>query len=218
MLLLARNKAIFDADILLHLVKTNTIDLVIELFDVIYVSDYVYDVEIRKHTDEHRKLTKLINSDKLIVLTYSKLTEPQKKAYRETVKVLESKTSKDKVNEGEKVTAGFTKACNIYYYMSDDNKAALYIASLAGVDVVNFCDLLYLYIAVKGKEHADKLKKAYSDFVGLFDPGKEPNILKQDGRVIEFKDVIARCYDRFRDNKNLADLLELLKRIQSSRD
>jgi hypothetical protein len=191
---------------------------VIELIDVIFVSDYVYNVEIKKDTEECRKMTKLINSGKLVVLEYPKLTEQQKRTYRETVKVLEANTTKEKVNEGEKITACFAKACNIYYYMTDDNKAAPYIVSLAGVDIVNFCDLLYLYIAVKGKEHADRLRKAYSDFIGLFDQGKEPNIIKQNGSILDFRDVMARCYDRFKDNKNLVDLLELLKRLKSNKE
>ena len=215
MLLLARNKAIFDADILIHLVKTNSIDLVIELFDVIYISDYVNNVEIKKDTEEQRELAKLINVGKLKVLEYPKLTEQQRTIYKETVKVLEANTIEGKVNEGEKITACFAKACNIYYYMSDDNKAAPYIASLAGVDIVNFCDLLYLHIAVKGKEQSEQLKKAYLDFIGLYEKGKEPNIIKKDGEIIEFRDVMGRCYDRFNENKNLKALLELLIKINS---
>lgn len=214
-LLLARNKAIFDADILIHFVKTDAINLVIELFGAIYVSDYVFNVEIKKDTMEYRRLSKLSNTGKLVTLGFHKLTEQQKKIYRETVIVLEANTKKDSVNEGEKVTASFAKACNIYYYMSDDNKAAPYIVSLTGIDVVNYCDLLYLYIVVKGKEHADRLRKIYSDFIALFDHGKEPNIIKKDGQVIEFKDAIGRCFDRFKRSKNLTDFLELLKRIHS---
>ena len=45
---MARIKAIFDADILIHLVKTNAINFAIETLGIIYVSDYVYQHEIKK--------------------------------------------------------------------------------------------------------------------------------------------------------------------------
>jgi len=124
---LARNKAVFDADILFHLIETEFIDSVIELFDTVFVSDYVYDVEVKKNTAEAKKLEKLKNSDKLKILEYGKLTDLQKMIYRETIKVIEKSSTEDQVNEGEKITASFAKAHNIYYYMSDDNKAAPHI-------------------------------------------------------------------------------------------
>jgi len=51
-------KAIFDADILIHLVKTKAIDLAIDSIDSIYISEWVYNNEIKKSTDEGKRIEK----------------------------------------------------------------------------------------------------------------------------------------------------------------
>lgn len=55
---MARNKAIFDADILINLVRTNSFDYLVSHFDKIYVADYVWNVESKKNTEEERFLEK----------------------------------------------------------------------------------------------------------------------------------------------------------------
>lgn len=54
-----RVKAIFDADILIHLVKTNAIGFAIDILEQIYISEYVYEHEINKTTNEGKKIQKL---------------------------------------------------------------------------------------------------------------------------------------------------------------
>ena len=75
----------------------------------------------------------------------------QKNIYNETYKLLKTKdvgTEHDDnvINEGERVTASFAKAVNIYYYMSDDNRAAPHIRSLTDIDIINYCDILFIYL------------------------------------------------------------------------
>lgn len=47
-----QKKAVFDADILINLVKTNSFDYLGSHFDKIYVADYVWNTEIKNNTDE----------------------------------------------------------------------------------------------------------------------------------------------------------------------
>ena len=147
----------FDPNIILiHLLKTNAINFAIEALGIIYVSDYVYQNEIKKDTPEGKAIEKLKNSGNIKIILYSGLTPVQKKVYKETYKLLKkedvSENPEDNpINEGERVTASFAKACNIYYYMSDDNRASSQIRSLASVDIVNFCDILLHLINVTRK-------------------------------------------------------------------
>lgn len=115
---MARVKAVFDADILIYLVKTRTIDLALMLLDTIYISEYVYQQEIRKDTEEGRIIEKLKNTGKIKILEYNILTDVQKRVYRETYKLLKkeeisSDLNDNPINEGERVTTSFAKACNI---------------------------------------------------------------------------------------------------------
>ena len=43
MRVLARNKAIFDADILINMVKTKSLDYLTGIFEKIYISGYVWE-------------------------------------------------------------------------------------------------------------------------------------------------------------------------------
>lgn len=87
---MARVKAIFDADILIHLVKTDSIELAIEVLEVLYISEYVYQEEIKKDTQEGKQIEKLKNKGQIKILSYSGLTSPQKKIYEETYKLLKN--------------------------------------------------------------------------------------------------------------------------------
>lgn len=109
---MARNKAIFDADILIHMVKTGSFDCLISIFEEIYVSDYVWNVEIKDGTDEHRILTKLRNKGFIKVLEYNKLADKQQVIYRDTDSKLRIK-GLDNINEGERRTASFAKAYSV---------------------------------------------------------------------------------------------------------
>jgi len=45
---LAKNKAIFDTDILINVVKTKSVEYLVSVFEQIYVSDYVWNCEIKE--------------------------------------------------------------------------------------------------------------------------------------------------------------------------
>ncbi|MFQ9247078.1 MAG: hypothetical protein ACLR3R_06605 [Clostridium paraputrificum] len=52
---MAKIKAVFDADILIHLIKTNSIEFASETIGDIYLSEYVYKKEINLQTIEGKK-------------------------------------------------------------------------------------------------------------------------------------------------------------------
>lgn len=53
---MAKNKGIFDADILIHICNTNMLDILFDYFECIYISDYVFNAEIKTNS----KVEKLI--------------------------------------------------------------------------------------------------------------------------------------------------------------
>jgi hypothetical protein len=112
------------------------------------------------------------------------------------------------INEGERITACFAKACNIYYYMSDDNRASSHIRSLASVDIVNFCDILFMHVFIFSKLKIDELRQSYKDFINLYDKDKIPKILKNKGVIRTFEEMMGICYDKFHKNSNLKRLLD----------
>lgn len=213
---MARVKAVFDADILIHLVETNTIKFALDTLNCIYISDYVYQCEIKKDTEVGKAIEKLKNTDKIKILEYNGLTIQQQRVYRDTYKLLKKEDISDDpeenpINEGERVTAAFAKACNIYYYMSDDNKAAPYIKSLAAVDVINFCDILFLYLWAFGKDDLEHLRTSYKSFIDLYDENKIPRIIKDNGRLLSFEEMMGRCYDKFHQSNTLKALMNNIK-------
>lgn len=213
---MARIKAIFDADILIHLVETDSIKFALETLNCIYISEYVYQHEIRKGTETKKVIGKLINTGKVKILTYDSLTTKQRFVYKETDRLLQRETisedlEKNPINEGERRTAAFAKACNIYYYMSDDNKAAPYIKSLAAVEVINFCDILFLYLWIFGKDDIEQLRIRFKSFVDSYDEDKIPNIIKLKGELLPFAEVMGRCYDKFHNSNNLQALMNNIK-------
>ena len=115
------------------------------------------------------------------------------------------------INEGERVTAAFAKACNIYYYMSDDNRASSYIKSLTGIDIINFCDILFLYILKFDITNIEKLKVTYQAFINLFDADKIPKTLKENGNLLSFEYMMAKCYDKFHNSTRLKAFMDNLK-------
>ncbi|KZL94015.1 hypothetical protein [Clostridium magnum] len=92
--------------------------------------------------------------------------------------------------------------------MSDDNKAAPYIKSLAAVEIINFCDILFLYIRVHDKNELDNLQNCYVKFTELYEEGKEPKIIKMNGKVLPFIEVIRRSYIKFSKSENLKRLMD----------
>lgn len=211
-----RVKAIFDDDILIHLVKTNAIGFAIDILEQIYISEYVYEHEINKTTNEGKKIQKLKNSGKLIILNDKLLTPRQKNVYNETYKLLKDKnfsTNHDDnlINEGERVTASLAKASNIYYYMSDDNRAAPHIRSLTDVDIINYCDILYMHLDVYNQSEKDKLKKCYEDYINLYDSDKIPRIVRNKDKPCTFVEMMGRCFSKFQQTPNLKRLLDSIK-------
>ncbi len=53
---MARNKAIFDTDILINMFRTGSLDYMIEIFEDIYVSYYVFEVESRNYVTLRNKI------------------------------------------------------------------------------------------------------------------------------------------------------------------
>ena len=139
---MARNKAIFDADILINVVKTKSVEYLILVFEQIYVSDYVWNCEIKENTQEYPVLKSMLNRGFIKILEFSKLTVVQQGIYKNAYQILKTQTLPEFVNEGEKITAAYAKAHNVAYYISDDNKAAPHIRSVANIEVINYCDLL----------------------------------------------------------------------------
>ena len=189
--MLARNKAIFDADVLINMVKTKSLDYLISMFEQIYVSDYVWEQEIKHGTEEKRVLSKLKNRGFIVLIQYDGLTESQQAIYRQAYDILKNKAPSKYVNEGERRTASFAKANSIDYYMSDDNKAAPYIKSLADVAVINYCDLLFMAYSVN-EENVKRIAEYYKAYLSLFEPGCLPKILRgKDGEILEFSILMA---------------------------
>lgn len=209
---MARIKAIFDADILIHLVKTKAMYFAIKTLGMLYVSDYVYQQEIKKDTFEGKQIEKLKSSGKLKIIEFSGLTEAQKRVYRENYKLLKKEDIRgNPINEGERVTACLAKAVNIYYYMSDDNKAAPYIRSLVSVDIINFSDILFLYLVAFKKSDIEKLRESYRKFLAMYDSDKTPKIFKCRGIIRSFEEMMGVCFDKFQKNDNLKRLLDSVK-------
>ncbi|AOR24990.1 hypothetical protein [Clostridium taeniosporum] len=214
---MSRVKAIFDADILIHLVKTNAIDFAINTIDYIYISEWVYENEIKKTTAEGKTIKKLNNVGKIKILKYDKLTSHQKIVFKETYKLLKDKNTSTNhddnfINEGERSTASFAKALNIYYYMSDDNRAAPHIRSLAAIDIINYCDILFIYLYAYGNiAEKDKLEKCYQNYIKLYDANKIPKILRNKDTTYTFIEIIGRCFSRFEQTPNLKKFLDDVK-------
>lgn len=211
-----RVKAIFDADILIHLVKTNAIGFAIDAIGQIYISEYVYEQEINKNTNEGKKIEKLKNSGNLTILKYDSLNSQQKSVYRETYKLLKEKNASanhddNPINEGERVTASFAKASNIYYYMSDDNRAAPHIRSLTDVDIINYCDILFLHLYAYNNAEKDSLEKCYQNYIKLYDPDKIPKIIRNNDKIYTFIEMMGRCFARFEQRPNLKRLRDYVK-------
>ena len=211
MIALARNKAIFDADILINAVKTKSIEYLASVFECIYMSEYVWNCEIKDDSPEYPVIKKMYNKGFIKLLEYSNLTSVQQKIYKNAYQILKVQTLPEFVNEGERVTAAFAKAHNVAYYMSDDNKAAPFIRSIAGVEVINYCDVLY--IAYVGNENdLEKLEQFYHAYLETFESGQIPkNVRSRDGSKMSFGEVLVKACNKFERNKQLKDLLDLFE-------
>lgn len=207
---MARNKAIFDADILINMVKTGSLDYLTGIFDQIYISDYVWKQEIKNETEEYKAIKKLMNKRFIVILDYEKLTPKQRKFYLNAYDILKNRALSDFVNEGERITAAFAKAHSIPYYMSDDNKAAPYIKSLSAVEVINYCDLLYIAYVIRSEE-IKRLSGFYSEYLSVFEDGLPKTVKDKTGKVLDFIGIIAKCYDKFKKSQELTGLLKLLR-------
>lgn len=207
---MARNKAIFDADILINMCETGSLEYLICFFDKIYISDYVWKQEIENDTQDNKIIKKLMNKGLIKTLDFKKLTRNQKGFYLNAYEILKTKAPLDYVNEGERVTAAFAKAHNIPYYMSDDNKAAPYIKSLSAVEVINYCDFLYIAYHLNSKE-IRQLSVFYDQYLSIFENGLPKTVRDKSGKVLDFAGIIAKCYDKFNKSHELSELLKLLK-------
>ena len=209
MIALVRNKAIFDADILINAVKTKSIEYLASVFEYIFVSDYVWNCEIKNDSPEYPVIKKMYNKGLIKLLEYSKLTCVQQKIYKNAYRILKVQALPEFVNEGERITAAFAKAHNVAYYMSDDNKAAPFIRSIAGVEVINYCDLLYVAY-VRNENDLEKLEQFYHAYLETFRSGQIPkNVRSGDGLEMSFGEVLVKACNKFERNKQLRNLLDL---------
>lgn len=206
---MARNKAIFDADILIHLCKTSSIEKIVDCFEQIFISEYVYDIEIKDGTDEKQVIEKLINKGKIKVLYYKNLTDSQKKIYNEAYTTLKDQTYVGVINEGERRTACFANAHKVYYYMSDDNKAAPHIRTLTFIEVINFSDLLFIALVIN-RNDIKELRNIYDKYILLYDEDKIPKILRKNDETIKnFQETMAYCKTKFDSSEKLDKYLQL---------
>jgi hypothetical protein len=211
---LARNKAIFDADILINMVRTKSLDYLISMFEQIYVSDYVWNEEIKEGTEEKKVLVKLANKGFIVLLYYDNLTYKQQAIYRLAYNILKNKAPSEYVNEGEHRTASFAKAHSIAYYMSDDNKAAPYIKSITEVSVINYCDLLLMAYSTNN-EDVKLISDYYSAYLIQFEKGCLPKtVLDKVGQPLDFPTIMAKSSDKFSKNSQLSNFLKLLMDIK----
>jgi hypothetical protein len=159
---------------------------------------------------EKNKVQKLINKGKVKIIYFKDLTYTQQRLYLEAKKVLDNKTTADYIDEGEKVTVCYANAHKVYYYMSDDNKATPYIRTLTNIEVINYCDLLYISYRIN-KQDVDQLNNFYKKYMGLFEdkhvPGK---LVDNKGKVMKFSTVMGMCFDKFNNSDRLSRYLELL--------
>lgn len=207
---MARNKAIFDADILINMVKTKSMDFSISMFDQIYISDYVWNTEIKDGTEEKRVIAKLQNKGFIVLLEYNKLTPKQQLIYQQTYDILKNKAPLEYVNEGERITASYANAHSVAYYMSDDNRAAPYIRSFTELLVINYCDLLFMGYSIDSK-NVKQIAEYYDAYITLFERNQIPKILlDRNGRKLDFATVMAKSSDKYSKNRQLAALLKLL--------
>ncbi|MHB1393699.1 MAG: hypothetical protein ACYCYE_11625 [Clostridia bacterium] len=210
---MARNKAIFDADILINMVKTKSLDYLTSMFEQIYISDYIWEEEIKDGTEEKKVLARLINKSFIILLEYDRLTDKQQAIYRQAYDILKNKASSEYVNEGERRTASFAKAHSVAYYMSDDNKAAPYIKSFTEVAVINYSDLLYMAYSINN-EDVKQIADYYGAYLMQFEKGCLPKVvLDKMGQPLDFPTVMAKSSDKFSKNSQLSDFLRLLVNI-----
>ena len=209
--MLARNKAIFDADILINMVRTKSLEYLISMFEQIYVSDYVWNAEIKEATEEKKVLSKLINKNFIVLLYYDKLTDKQQAIYRQAYDILKSKAPLGYINEGERRTASFAKAHSVAYYMSDDNKAASYIKSLTEVTVINYCDLLFMAYSINN-EDVRQISDYYSEYLMQFEKRCLPKALSDKmGQPLDFPTAMAKSSDKFSKSSQLMEFLLILK-------
>lgn len=210
---MARNKAIFDADIIINLIDTDSIEYIIGNFEEIFISDYVFDNEIKDDSQEKQLIRKLTNTKKIKILYFQKLTPIQKKIYKETYQTLKNSTYNDMINEGERVTASFANAHRVQYYMSDDNKAAPHITYFTNIEIVNFCDLLYISLYIEKSDNAHILQGYYKSYISIFAINKIPRTIKNiDNSIKTFQEMMAKCFDKFHNNDKLTAYLDLLNK------
>ena len=95
---MARNKAIFDADILINVVKTKSVEYLISVFEQIYVSDYVWNCEIKEDTQEYPVLKNMLNRGFIKILEFSKLTVVQQGIYKNAYQILKTQTLPESVS------------------------------------------------------------------------------------------------------------------------
>ncbi len=190
--------------------RTGSLDYIVHNLEQIYISDYVFKNELKDGSMEKNRIKKLINQDKVKILYFKDLTYAQKRLYLEAKKLLDSKTTEDYIDEGEKITACFANAHKVYYYMSDDNRAAPYIRSLTVVEVINYCDLLYISYRINEKD-VRLLNDFYNKYINLFEEGHVPgNLIDNSGKAMKFATVMGICFDKFYKNERLTRYLELL--------
>ena len=86
----AKIKAVFDADILFHIVKTGCQFHIKQLIAMIYIADYVYNQEIKKGTKEGKAIQTLEDMKIVKVLYEKDLDDHQRIIYKDAINILNS--------------------------------------------------------------------------------------------------------------------------------
>jgi hypothetical protein len=94
--------------------------------------------------------------------------------------------------------------------MSDDNKAAPHIRTLTNVEVINYCDLLYISFRINNQD-VKVLNEYYKAYINLYEKERIPYILRnKDGTVRTFPQIMAYCYDKFNKSEKLLEYIKLI--------
>ena len=81
--------AVFDADILFHIVQTGYQFYAKQLISKFYIADYVYDYEIKKATREGKAI-ELLEEMKIVEILYKKdLDDHQRVIYDAAIDILD---------------------------------------------------------------------------------------------------------------------------------
>lgn len=139
--------AISDADVMIKLCKAGYLNILGEIFEVIYVPMVVFN-EVQEKTDGHKNyadLTIARSDGWLVVIAEEDLKTEQRKTYKSFLKSYD-----DMLDRGELHAAALANEIKIEIILSDDNNAKRIINHLFQINGLAYWELIYLYSRIKG--------------------------------------------------------------------